>query len=102
MSISVSFEDYDSDPQFMILGAKYDKLRNVIRNTYISNKKTAEKLVKEADETTGDTLGSKLKAMDTRSQAIGMMNANITLMKYLIEFGFDNDIDLIKEIEDEI
>ena len=99
MSISVSFDDsdYSDDYHFMILGAKYDKLRNVIRNTYISNKKTAEELVRKADEMTDDTLGSKLNAADIRAQAIGMMNANITLMKCLIEFGFGNDIDLIKE-----
>lgn len=103
MSISVSFDnDYSNDYQLMILGTKYDKLRNVIRNTYISNKKTAEELVMKADEMADDTFGSKLKAVDIRAQGLGMMNANITLMKCLIEFGFGNDIDLIKENKDEV
>ena len=98
MSIGICFDDDYSD-NFITMSesADYYKLRTVIRKTYNANRRMAESMIKEADEMTDDTLGTHFNAVGIRSQALGMMESNINLMRFLIEMGFENDADLIKE-----
>lgn len=102
MSIGFHFDDIEGvtyDPEVYKLIDENKRLREVIRNTYLTVDRIADEKIWTAnhlsdrdDATTAD----KLESVDIRGQALGNKQANIQLMRFLIQFGFDNDTSLIR------
>lgn len=82
----------------MSIDTTYDKLRNAVRKTINDNKKMAAMRVEEADALSNS--GSIVEGIDIRSRAVGLYQANINLLRNIIEFGLGNEDGLI-DVEEE-
>lgn len=82
----------------MSIDTKYDKLRNAVRKTINDNKRMAAMRVEEADALSNS--GAIVEGIDIRSRSIGLYQANINLLRNIIEFGLGNEDGLV-DVEEE-
>lgn len=75
------------------------RLRHVIRRMYKETDKNAKEYIQQADalyykENTTDR--DKIESFDLKGRGLGISEANILLLRILMDEGFNDDINLIQ------